>query len=116
MMRRGVFFPPPIAPFEVVVNPLEKSGKVFEVGERMYQLLKKEKFDVLLDDRNESPGRKFKDLDLVGIPVRITIGKKYLETGMLEISVRWEDKKDLVNEEDVVECVQSLLSSFSKRK
>jgi prolyl-tRNA synthetase len=76
----GFWLPPAIAPFEIVVTPTNVGEeKVKSAAEGITSRLEAAGFDVLLDDRDERPGVKFKDADLVGIPFRITVGKKVTE-------------------------------------
>jgi prolyl-tRNA synthetase len=83
--ENGFWLPPPIAPFEIVVTPTNVGDeKVKSVAEDIAQQLDEAGFEVLLDDRDERPGVKFKDADLVGIPYRVTVGKKVTE-GTVEV-------------------------------
>lgn len=83
--ENGFWLPPQIAPFEIVVTPTNASDeKLLKTAEDITHRLLAEGFDVLLDDRDERPGVKFKDADLVGIPYRVTVGKKVTE-GMVEV-------------------------------
>ena len=83
--KDGIWLPPAIAPFEVVVTPIKYSDSVLRAGaEQLYAGLKAASVDVLFDDRDLSPGVKFKDADLTGIPYRINVGKK-LPQGLVEI-------------------------------
>ncbi len=76
----GFWLPPAIAPFEIVVTPTNVGEeKVKSAAEEITNRLEAAGFNVLLDDRDERPGVKFKDADLVGIPFRITVGKKVTE-------------------------------------
>ena len=85
----GIVWPVGVAPFEVVVSVVKpKEIKCLEAGERIYEALLEEGIDVLLDDRDERPGVKFKDADLVGIPFRATVGPKGLENGVVEVKSR----------------------------
>ena len=83
---RGIIWPDAIAPFQVVVVPLNaaKSPRVKETAEKLYQELAAAGVDVLLDDRDERPGVKFADSELIGIPHRVVIGERGLEKGLLE--------------------------------
>jgi prolyl-tRNA synthetase len=83
---RGIIWPDAIAPFQVVVVPLNagKSQRVKETSERLYDELLAAGVDVLLDDRDERPGVKFADSELVGIPHRVVVGDRGLEAGKLE--------------------------------
>lgn len=85
----GMIWPMPIAPFKVLVLPTNISdGSIAETGERIYRELKSAGIDVLIDDRDERPGTKFKDADLIGIPIRITVGEKGLSRGVVDIRLR----------------------------
>jgi prolyl-tRNA synthetase len=85
----GIAWPLTVAPFEVVVTVLNpKEVETAEVGERLYDALRAAGVDVLLDDRDERPGVKFKDADLVGIPYRIVVGARGLERKVVELKRR----------------------------
>jgi prolyl-tRNA synthetase len=88
--ERGIIWPEPIAPFQVVLVPLnlQKSTRVREVSERLYQELCAAGFEVLYDDRDARPGVKFADAELLGIPHRIVVAERGLETGQLEYRQR----------------------------
>ncbi|MFH1491181.1 MAG: His/Gly/Thr/Pro-type tRNA ligase C-terminal domain-containing protein, partial [Pseudomonadota bacterium] len=93
----GVIFPIPIAPFEVVILPLQvHESEVMEAAEKIYGKLLDQGMDVLLDDRDLRAGIKFKDADLLGTPLRITIGSKSLKNGQVEIKLRSEPKSSLI--------------------
>lgn len=85
----GIVWPLDVAPFEVVVTVLNpKEVETAEVGARLYETLRGAGVDVLLDDRDERPGVKFKDADLVGIPYRIVVGARGLEKKVVELKRR----------------------------
>ncbi|HSJ98837.1 MAG TPA: His/Gly/Thr/Pro-type tRNA ligase C-terminal domain-containing protein, partial [Myxococcota bacterium] len=85
----GIAWPVNVAPFEVVVTVLNpKEVETSEAGERIYDGLRGAGVDVLLDDRDERPGVKFKDADLVGIPYRIVVGARGLEKKVVELKRR----------------------------
>jgi prolyl-tRNA synthetase len=84
----GMMMPASIAPFNLVITPVNNSDATLrETAEKLYAEAKAAGLDPLLDDRDERPGVKFKDAELIGIPFRLTIGKK-LKDGLLELSVR----------------------------
>jgi len=86
--KDGMMLPPSIAPFEVVVTPVNSSNaEQMDAAQALYRDLIDRKIDVLLDDRDERPGVKFKDADLIGIPYRITVGKK-IGQGIVELAER----------------------------
>ena len=86
----GIIWPQAIAPFDIVLVPinLQKSEAVKTTTEQLYQQLTDAGLDVLLDDRNERPGVKFADMELIGIPYRVVIGDKGLQRGVLEYRAR----------------------------
>jgi len=85
----GIIWPVNVAPFEVVISVVKpKQIECLEAGERIYDALEKAGIDVALDDRDERPGVKFKDADLVGIPFRVTVGPKGLAEGKVELKRR----------------------------
>ena len=88
--ERGIIWPDPIAPFDVSVIPinLQKSPRVREITERLYDELHSAGFEVLYDDRDARPGVKFADDELLGIPRRVVVGDKGLDRGVLEYRER----------------------------
>ncbi|WP_372987372.1 proline--tRNA ligase [Marinobacter sp.] len=92
---KGIIWPDAIAPFEVVIVTLNahKSPTVAEAGEKLYEQLRQAGFDVLLDDRNERPGVKFADMELIGIPHRFVVSDRGLAAGTLEYKGRRDEEK-----------------------
>ena len=87
--ENGIIWPMPLAPFQVIVTMLNpKDGEVFAAGEKLYQDLLAEGVEVLLDDRDERPGSKFKDADLLGIPLRVNVGARGLKEQSFELQER----------------------------
>lgn len=85
----GIIWPVNVAPFEVVISVIKpKQVECLEAGERLYDALQKAGIDVILDDRDDRPGVKFKDADLIGIPYRVTVGPKGLAEGTVEVKRR----------------------------
>ncbi len=108
----GFWLAPSIAPFTVVIVPTNvKDATLLEASEKMAAELEAAGFDVLLDDRDERPGVKFKDADLVGIPYRINVGKKLAE-GKVEVVER---AKAQSVEVDVADALKQLLSLYDPR-
>jgi prolyl-tRNA synthetase len=107
--ENGFWLPPTIAPFEIVVAPVNvKDEAVKSAAEDIAKRLEDAGFDVVLDDRDERPGVKFKDADLVGIPFRITVGKKVTE-GSVEVVIRSTREVRDVTISAIVEQFQQLL-------
>jgi prolyl-tRNA synthetase len=101
----GIIWPVPIAPFEVVVTSLGKDEAVAKTANEIYEQLLAAGIDVLFDDRDERPGVKFKDADLIGFPLRIAVGAKSLANGQIEWSARKDRAKQLGAPGDVVASV-----------
>jgi prolyl-tRNA synthetase len=101
----GIIWPVPIAPFEVIVTSLGKDEAVMLKATHIYESLLAAGIDVLFDDRDERPGVKFKDADLIGFPLRIAVGAKSLANGQVEWSSRKGKEKQLGAPEDVVRTV-----------
>jgi prolyl-tRNA synthetase len=104
----GIIWPKAIAPFDCLVTITNmKQDELREAGEKLYKALQQRGLDVLLDDRDERAGVKFKDADLIGIPYRITVGKKITD-GVVELFERSTKKTEDVRLADIVERVQKL--------
>jgi prolyl-tRNA synthetase len=104
----GIIWPKSIAPFDVIVTVTNvKQDELREAGEKLYRDLQRAGLEVLLDDRDERAGVKFKDADLIGIPYRITIGKK-ISDGVVEVFDRQSRLSEDVKLKEVVERVQKL--------
>jgi prolyl-tRNA synthetase len=88
--ERGIVFPPAIAPFEIAIAPVGygKSQSVQDAANRLHAELEAAGIDVLLDDRDERPGVMFADMELIGVPHRVTIGERGLKDGMVEYQAR----------------------------
>ena len=107
----GIIWPMPIAPFEVVVTSIGKDEAVLKTANEIYEQLLAAGIDVLFDDRDERPGVKFKDADLIGFPLRIAIGAKSLANGQIEWSARRDRAKQLGAPADVVAAVVEAVRS-----
>ena len=104
----GIIWPKAISPFDVVLTVTNmKQEELREAGEKLYRALQLGGLDVLLDDRDERAGVKFKDADLIGIPYRITVGKKITD-GSVELFDRRTRKTEEVKLADVVERMQRI--------
>ena len=111
--EHGIIWPRAIAPFEVVVVPVNaKDPAQLALAEEIYISLHEAGVDVLLDDRTERAGVKFKDCDLIGYPLRITIGSKSLEKGSVEIKVRRSGETFDCMKEEYLTKIQSLLQDL----
>lgn len=107
--EKGIIFPMNVAPYKVaivVINPKEE--KQLEVGNELYNSLNKIGIDSLIDDRTERAGVKFNDMDLLGIPVRIIVGKKTNE-GIVEIKLRKEENSKEYKVKDTIEVIKKFI-------
>jgi len=109
--QAGIIWPVTVAPFEVVVTVVKpKQVECAEVGERLYEALIGAGIDAIIDDRDERPGVKFKDADLVGIPYRLTVGPKGLADGVVELKRRRDGAtRDLPVDHAVETVIETIL-------
>ena len=99
--KDGIIFPLTLAPYQALVIPVNiNEPQVRETAFKIYNALNSDGIEALMDDRDERPGIKFKDADLIGIPLRITLGRRTLDEGKVEIRNRKTGKVDLVNIEE----------------
>ncbi|MDD2463677.1 MAG: proline--tRNA ligase [Desulfobulbus sp.] len=100
---KGIIFPIPLAPFQVIILNLGPKDEAFcQAAEGLYEALKKQGLDVLLDDRDERPGSKFNDADLLGIPFRLTVGKTFEKEGKVEVRSRKSGETQMFTPEEVI--------------
>jgi prolyl-tRNA synthetase len=105
--EKGIRWPKALTPFHVIVTPLNLNDEgTVKAMERAYADLRAAGFDVLLDDRDLRPGPKFKDAELIGVPVRVTLGERNLKDGNCEVYYRLDDKTDVVALAEVVASVK----------
>ncbi len=106
----GIIFPLAIAPFHVLILPVNnKDAQIMEAAEDLYCRLSEKGAEVLLDDRDERPGVKFKDADIIGIPLRLTVGEKNLRKGKVEIKVRGSGEVMGVGLEEAPERIMEMI-------
>jgi prolyl-tRNA synthetase len=106
--KEGIKWPISCAPFEVLILPLDKEAD--KVAEDIYNKLEKEDIAVLLDDRNMQAGVKFKDADLIGIPIQIILGSKNLKKDKVEIKLRASKERQLIDKKDVISYSKKILT------
>ena len=111
--ERGIVWPEPIAPFQVVLVPIgaQKSTRVREVADRLYAELTTAGIEVLYDDRDARPGVKFADAELLGIPHRIVVGERGLEANKLEYRQRRASESQEFPADHALEFVRSQMAS-----
>ncbi|MBU1727576.1 MAG: proline--tRNA ligase [Candidatus Omnitrophica bacterium] len=104
----GIIWPKQVAPYQVIILPLEASNnQIMEAALGLYKSLQDNKIEVLLDDRDERAGVKFKDADLLGIPTQIIIGKEFLKSAAMELKKRASGEK-------IIKAAQDLISIISE--
>ena len=112
----GLIMPITIAPYEVhlveLVGGKGENEKVQRAAEKLYQDLLQAGVEVLFDDRDESPGVKFNDADLIGIPLRLTVGNRALQKGGIEMKIRYESEKKVIPLEKAVEMVKEIIQGL----
>ncbi|MFP6767869.1 MAG: His/Gly/Thr/Pro-type tRNA ligase C-terminal domain-containing protein, partial [Planctomycetaceae bacterium] len=105
--ENGLIWPLAIAPFEVLVIPLNiDDDQVMTTAERIYDELRSEGLDVLMDDRKARPGFKFKDGDLIGIPLRVVVGGKGLADGVVELKWRTDEDSQRVPIDEAIASIR----------
>jgi len=114
--ENGIIWPIAVAPYHVIIIPVNTSDSVqMETAEKMYTELCKAGIEVLIDDRDERPGVKFKDADLIGIPIRITVGRKAGD-GIVEYKLRKDkDIKELKIDEAVSEAIREVKAALENQ-
>ncbi len=110
--ENGMILPISIAPWEVIVTPAAPDEPVVQAAEALYKTLSENGIEVLLDDRDLRAGVKFKDADLLGIPIRVTVGKKTLAEGNVELKLRTEKEAKLLPLAGAANTVTSLVAEM----
>ena len=110
--EKGIKWPLSIAPYHAIVIPVStKDEQQMKVAEDIYKTLIKHGVEAVIDDRDERPGVKFKDADLIGFPYRITVGKSISE-GLVEFKVRETDEMSAIKPEDAAEIVITAVNNL----
>ncbi len=107
---KGIIWPVPIAPYSVVITPIKYDGEVKAAADKLHDELNAAGIDTLLDDRDARPGFKFADADLIGIPVRLTVGDRGLKEGKIELKRRKAAEPEMVAAGDVMGAVREALA------
>ncbi len=110
--EKGIIWPKAIAPYQVIILALGNEEELIRVSEKIYDELSKKGIETLLDDRDERPGVKFNDADLIGIPLRITIGQKSLKNKIVEARVRRTGDEIEIPLENAIERILEVLDNI----
>ncbi|MCK5567618.1 MAG: proline--tRNA ligase [Actinomycetia bacterium] len=114
--EKGIIWPPSIAPYLVnLIVTTSRDSAMADAAEHLYNILTEAGVEVLYDDRNINTGIKFKDSDLLGIPLKLVIGKKYLESKMVEIQFRKNDEKTELVPENILSFIKDFKSKNIKK-
>jgi prolyl-tRNA synthetase len=107
----GIIWPLSIAPFHVLLLPINyQDTAIREAADKLYQELQSQGVEVLLDDRDERPGVKFKDGDLVGIPLRVTVGVKGLQKNIFELRRRTDGRTEEISIAGAADKIKQIVS------
>jgi prolyl-tRNA synthetase len=108
----GIIWSKEISPYKVIILPLDVTNrKIMKIAQDIYKELERSSIDILLDDRDERAGVKFKDADLIGIPISITIGQKMQNQNKFEIKIRKSKKVFLINRRSILKKIKDLLKT-----
>lgn len=121
--KQGLIWPISVAPYEVHLVVLDRKAKSqevdednsdhpIEIAERMYEQFQAAGIEIIYDDRDESPGVKFNDADLIGIPIRLTVSDRSLQAGGIEIKRRDQNEKAIIAQEEVISHVNMIISDL----
>ncbi len=112
--ENGIIWPISVAPFKLIIIPLNvKEKKIMDEAINLYNRFSI--YDALLDDRDLTPGNKFKDADLIGIPFKIIFGNKFLNEGKVEIARRRDNQRFIVDKENVFDKINQLIKEEMER-
>ncbi|PIE98734.1 MAG: proline--tRNA ligase [Treponema sp.] len=111
--ENGIIWPMSLAPYHVTILPLGYEGEIKKTADKIYEELTKRGIEVILDDRDERPGVKFNDADLIGIPVRLVISEKSLPD--IEIKLRAENETKIIPSDKIVQHVEDYVKAELKK-
>lgn len=107
----GIIWPMTIAPYQVIITPVNVNDEsIRNISENLYETLLEKGVDVIIDDRDERAGVKFNDADLIGIPLRVTIGKKALSEGKIEVKIRKSGEVKILETDEAVDFIIRYIS------
>jgi len=110
--ENGIIWPAAMAPFDVAIVPLglDKSEVVREATEQLYSACETAGLSVFMDDRAERPGVKFAEMELLGMPLRVTVGERSLAEGKLELTVRRTGETEMISPDQILDRIQQLIT------
>jgi prolyl-tRNA synthetase len=113
--ENGMILPISISPWEVIIVGAGATDEIVAAAEKVYEELSAKGVEVLLDDRDVRGGVKFKDADLLGIPVRITVGKRSLADGQVEVKLRNESEAKRIDVDKAADETVTIVNSLKEK-
>jgi prolyl-tRNA synthetase len=108
--ENGIVWPMPLAPYHVIITPVNVNDQaIITAAENLYNSMLAKGIEVIFDDRDERAGVKFKDADLIGIPLRIVVGQKNLVQGKVELQIRKNGENKLYSIQEIVQEVKQII-------
>ena len=108
--EKGMYWPLCVAPFDIDILLLNKSDEALvKVGDELYNELGKTGIDTIIDDRNINAGVKFAESDLLGAPIKIVIGRKYLENKKFEVVYRKNNEKQFMDHDTLIKYIKEII-------
>ena len=115
--EKGIVWPKEISPFQlIIINLLTKDKSCCNYANSLYDNLKNNGLDLLLDDRDESAGKKFADADLSGIPLKLIIGKNFLNENLISFSLRNSHKEELIHKSEIKDYLNKFIKNIADDK
>ncbi|MBC8231841.1 proline--tRNA ligase [bacterium] len=110
----GIIWPLSVAPYQIYLMNIGRGKDVIEQAEKLYAQLQEQSYEVLFDDREESPGVKFKDADLLGIPIRVAVSSRTLREDAVEVKLRKEKEKQIVKLDDFNQALKLMFEKLCR--
>jgi len=107
---KGIIWTKSLRPYDVIIIPVSVDDEIYKKGEELYNKIKSFGYDVVFEDRDISPGEKFKDADLIGIPYKLILGKTFINEGLIEVKRRRDDKVFKMREEEIINFLKGELN------
>ena len=108
--ENGIVWPRAVAPYDVHIVALARDEEITRVSDQLYNDLNRAGIATVYDDRDLSPGVKFNDADIMGMPLRVTVSSRSLQQGGVEIKWRWSDEREIIPLDGAVERIAKMLS------
>ncbi len=107
---RGAIWTDTLKPYDIIIIPVSVDNEIYKKGEELYHKINSFGFDALFEDRDISPGEKFKDADLIGVPYKLILGKTFINEGLIEIKRRKDDFVFKIKEEEIIDFLKGKIN------